>query len=88
MCVFTTYLLKATSLIVIHAYMCRNSCSFFCSIFLSNMPNKFLEYSNFISVQFTSVTQSCPILCNPTDCSTPDLPIQHQLLESTQTCVH
>ena len=43
MCVFTTYLLKATSLIVIHAYMCRNSCSFFCSIFLSNMPNKFLE---------------------------------------------
>ena len=40
------------------------------------------------SVQFSSVAQSCPTLCNPMDCSTPGLPIHHQLLESTQTHVH
>ena len=37
------------------------------------------------SVQFSSVTQSCPILCYPMDCSTPGLPVHHQLLEFTQT---
>ena len=31
--------------------------------------------------QFSSVTQSCPALCDPMDCSTPGLPIHHQLLE-------
>ena len=39
------------------------------------------------SVQFSSVTQSCPTLCDPMNCSTPDLPVHHQLLESTQTRV-
>ena len=37
--------------------------------------------------QFSSVTQSCPTLCNPMNRSTPGLPV-HQLLESTQTYVH
>ena len=41
-----------------------------------------------LSVQFSSVTQSCPTFCNPMDCSTPGLPIHHQLLELTQTHVH
>ena len=40
------------------------------------------------SVQFSSVTQSCPTLCNPMNHSTPGLPVHHQLLESTQTRVH
>ena len=41
------------------------------------------------SVQFSSsVTQSCPTLCNPMNHSTPGLPVHHQLLESTQTHVH
>ena len=35
-------------------------------------------------VQFSSVTQSCPTLCGPMDCSTPGLPIHHQLLELAQ----
>ena len=43
---------------------------------------------SFSSVQFSSVTQSCPILWNPMNCSTPGLPIHHQLLEFTQTLVH
>ena len=40
------------------------------------------------SVQFSSVTQSCPTLCNPMNHSTPSLPVHHQLPESTQTHVH
>ena len=40
------------------------------------------------NLQFSSVTQSCPTLCNPMDCSTPGLPVHHQLLEFIQTHVH
>ena len=40
------------------------------------------------SVQFSSVTQSCPTLCDPMDCKTPGLPVHHQLPEFTQTHVH
>ena len=37
---------------------------------------------------FSLVAQSCLTLCDPMDCSTPDLPVHHQLLESTQTHIH
>ena len=40
------------------------------------------------SVQFSSVTQSCPTLCDPMNRSTPGLPVHHQLPEFTQTHVH
>ena len=40
------------------------------------------------SVQFSSVAQSCPTLCNPMNHSMPGLPVHHQLLEFTQTHVH
>ena len=39
-------------------------------------------------LQFSSVTQSCPTLCNPMNLSTPGLPVHHQLPEFTQTHVH
>ena len=39
-------------------------------------------------LQFTSVTQSCPTLFGPMDCSTPGLPVHSQLPEVTQTHVH
>ena len=42
----------------------------------------------FSSVQFSSVTQSCPALYNHMNCSTPGLPVHHQLPEFTQTHVH
>ena len=45
------------------------------------------EFS-FHSVQFSSVSQSCATLCDPTDCSTPGLPVHHQLPVFTQTRVH
>ena len=38
--------------------------------------------------EFSSVTQSCPTLCNPMNCSTPSLPVHHQLPDSIQTHVH
>ena len=40
------------------------------------------------SVQFSSVAQSCPTLCDTMNHSTPGLPVHHQLPESTQTHVH
>ena len=41
-----------------------------------------------LSVQFRSVAQSCPTLCDPMNRSTPGIPVQHQLPEFTQTHVH
>ena len=43
-----------------------------------------MEYS----VQFSSVTQLCPTLCDPMNHSIPGLPVHHQLPEFTQTHVH
>ena len=51
--------------------------------FLCN-PQVLLQY---IFIQFSSLTQSCPTLCDPMNCSTPGLPVYHQLPESTQTQV-
>ena len=42
----------------------------------------------FVSVQFSSFSQSCPTLCDPMDCSTPGLPVHPQFPEFTQTQVH
>ena len=41
-----------------------------------------------ILLQVSSVTQSCPTLCDPMDCSMPGLLVHHQLPEFTQTHVH
>ena len=43
---------------------------------------------HFVKLQFSSVAQSCPTLCDPMNCSTPGLPVHHQPLEFTQTHVH
>ena len=52
-----------------------------------------LQYSTNIcevplSLQFSSVAQSCSTLCYPMNCSMPGLPVHHQLPEFTQTHVH
>ena len=41
-----------------------------------------------LNIQFSSVAQSCPTLCDSMNCSTPGLPVHHQLPEFTQTHVH
>ena len=38
--------------------------------------------------QFSSAAQSCPTLCDPMDCSTPGLPVHHQLPELAQMHIH
>ena len=56
---------------------------FFFGIWISNF------YSNLsLSVQFSSVAQSCLTLCDPMDCSMAGLPVHHLLPEFTQTHVH
>ena len=56
-------------------------------IFLSGSQNNALWVLGKDLVQFSSVTQSRPTLCDPMNRSTPGLHVQHQLLESTQTHV-
>ena len=50
--------------------------------------SKLILLSHLSSVQFSSVAQSCLTLCDPMNCSTPGLPVHHQLPEFTQTHVH
>ena len=58
------------------------------SVYLCFLPWKQHSQSIFLKPQFSSVAQSCPTLCNPMNCSMPDLPVHHQLPEFTQTHVH
>ena len=44
-----------------------------------------LDRFSITSVQFSSVAQSCPTLCDPMSCSTPGLPVHHQLPESIES---
>ena len=55
---------------------------------MTSMKLKNLKRPNDAKFQFGSVVQSCPTLCNSMDCSTPGLPVHHQLPEFTQTHVH
>ena len=62
---------------------------FYLLYWLFNIYLILIQYPHwFGSVQFSSVAQSCPTLCDPMNRSTPGLPVHHQLLESTQTHVH
>ena len=56
--------------------------------FLLLWSSVFLPSNGEASVQFSSVAQQCPTLCDPMNCSMPGLPVHHQLLEFTQTHVH
>ena len=47
-----------------------------------------LYFCQLYFVQFSSVAQSCPTLCDPMNCSTPVFPVHHQLPEFTQTHAH
>ena len=61
---------------------CSMSCSNCCFLILY----RFLRMQ-VSSIQFSSVAQSCPALCDPVDCSTssPRFPVHHHLLELAQT---
>ena len=51
-------------------------------------PQGKLHSALLVSVQFSSVAQPCPTLCDPMNRSTPGLSVHHQLPEFTQTHVH
>ena len=61
---------------------------FFLCFLLLFLVTNYLFYINTYICQFSSVTQSCPPLCDPMNGSTPGLPVQHHLPEFTQTHVH
>ena len=73
-------------IMLLWTWLCRISSGSTCS-YLGYMP-KIGIAGSYGSVQFSSVTQSCPTLCDPMDCSMPGLPVHHQLPELTQTHVH
>ena len=52
------------------------------------LPPGLPKPDQFSTIQFSSVTQSCPTLCNPMNHSTPGLSVHHRFLEFTQTHVH
>ena len=56
--------------------------------FLTWRCSNYLFHIEWVVVQFSSVAQSCPTLCDPRDYSTLGLPVHHQLLEFTQTHDH
>ena len=58
------------------------------SCFVSPLMGDEVFSSKQALVQFSSVAQLCPTLCDPMNCSTPGLPVYHQLLEFTQAHVH
>ena len=60
----------------------------FCYLTYRVIVTVFLNSIYMRSVQFSSVAQLCPTLCDPMNRSTPGLPVHHQLLEFTQTHVH
>ena len=90
------YSLKSGSLIPLSLFsfdlrtqnIYRSVCAIFI-YFLSILQfSKYSSFASFNSVQFSSVTQSCPTLCDPMNRSTPGLPVHHQLPEFTETHVH
>ena len=55
---------------------------------LQHQSFQWIVRGDFVSFQFSSVTQSCLTLCDPLNHSTPGHPVHHQLPKSTQTHVH
>ena len=58
------------------------------NLLIANYVICFTNSFSFLSVEFSSVAQSCPTLYDPMNRSTPRLPVHHQLLEFTQTHIH
>ena len=56
-------------------------------IIQSEVSQKEKHQCSISSVQFSSFTQSCLTLSDPTNCSTPGLPVHHQLPEFTRTYI-
>ena len=62
--------------------------SFLCVLILLKPLLSVLCCWSYPSAWFSSVTQSCPTLCDPMDCSMPGFPVHYQLLKLAQAHVH
>ena len=67
---------------------CPNICVLFLLREAHERPSWGAGHAGTLCLQFSSVTQSCPTLCDPMNRSTQGLPVQHHLPEFTQTQVH
>ena len=65
--------------------LCHHPFFLFTLCLRKKQTNK-LKPQTFHYLQFSSVAQSCPTLCDPMNPRTPGLPVHHQLPEFTQTC--
>ena len=91
-----TYLLVLIVCICVYVYFLRNFHTKDHVIYKKDYLTSFFQCGCLLclvsflisSIQFSSVAQSCPTLCNPMDCSTPGFPVHHQLPEFSQTHVH
>ena len=61
---------------------------FHCLLCRGRENDKRWKRRGLIPLQLSSITQSCPTLCNPLDCITLGFPVHHQLPETAQTHVH
>ena len=85
--------IKSVTVSIVSPFICHKTCihtwgkeNFLTCIFWYKLLITLNKLS--YSLQFSSVTQSCPTLCDPMNCSTPGLPVHHQLPEFTQTHIH
>ena len=62
--------------------------NYFCDVLSKDFREINYFFHFVLSVQFSSVAQSCPTLCDPMNRSTPGLPVHHHLPDFTQTHVH
>ena len=91
---FQPYFLNISALCTISVlkFNSRTSIQLYAWFFSGYKNTRILKYFSllitFMLGQFSSVTQSCPTLCDPMNRSTPGLPVHHQLPEFTQTHVH
>ena len=77
-CIFLTLILK-------YSWYINNYTHLICTIWWVWTIFIFLFWLLYCWVQFSSVAQSCPTLCDPVNRNTPGLPVHHQLPEFTQT---
>ena len=81
---FQTFSIKIKFVVCNRKFQSLYSCAYH-----ENSDSLMVQYdSPVFSVQFSSVAQSCPTLCDPMNHSTPDLPVHHQLPKFTQTHIH
>ena len=98
---YTTVLLESSNKLLyvkcLEQYLVYGKCNISISFFYHHVwkeqcitysPNPTHLCSQKDSVQFSSVAQSCPTLCDPMNRSMPSLPVHHQLPEFTQTHAH